>query len=116
LFDRLGLYDAEMFAFEGYDLALRALLSDYGAFEVHHNDHLELIHDHRFQKSSKDKEAVRQRYNREKMKASYDRLISKHNIVFEHDWLWWTNNQLDLMTEPKLFLKIKQKIRNILIR
>jgi len=116
VFDRNGLYDEELFAFEGYEFALRALRSMDGEIKVHHTNEFKLIHNHSFQKMSKDKEAVRERYNEHRMKASYDRLINEYNITFSHDWHWWTKNQVAIMTTPKLILRIKQKISNILNR
>lgn len=111
VFERIGLYDEEMFAFEGYELALRALLAAHGPLEVHHIDSIVLIHDHRYQKDSKDKEAVRQRYNDERMKASYDRMVQKYGIAFDHDWRWWTNRQLYVMTAGRL-RKLKDSFLN----
>lgn len=117
VFETYGVFDELMFVgFEDYEFALRAMISEKGPLQVYTLDTIELIHDHQFQKSSKDKEAVRQRYNKERMEASYDRLVSKYGINFDHDWRWWTNNQLDMMTEPKLLRKFKHKIRSILSR
>ena len=112
VFEIYGLFDEGMFVgFEDYEFALRAMLAENGSLEVHSLDAIELIHDHRFQKSMKDKEAVRQRYSEEKMKASYDRLVSKYGIAFDHDWRWWTNKQIHLMTRKEsLFAKIKNAI------
>jgi hypothetical protein len=68
---------------------------------------IELIHDHRFQQSSKDKEAVRHRYNKERLSKSYERMIRKYGIEFDHDWQWWTENQIQLMTERPWVSKLK---------
>lgn len=115
VFETYGLFDEGMFVgFEDYEFALRAILSKKGPLKVYPLDTFELVHDHRFQKSSKDKDAARQRYNEEIMKASYDRLVNKYGIEFDHDWRWWANNQLAVMTEPKLLRKIKKQIRRVL--
>jgi GT2 family glycosyltransferase len=115
IFDTYGYFDEAMFVgFEDYEFALRAMLSKQGPFEVHLLEEIELIHHHQFQKTRQDKEAVRQRYNEERMKASYDRIISKYCITFDHDWRWWTNNQLTTMTKSKVLSKFKQKVRNFL--
>lgn len=115
VFDTYGLFDEGMFVgFEDYEYALRAMLSTKGALQVYHLAAIELIHDHQFQQRSEDKEAVRQRYNDEKMKASYDRLVQKYGIAFDHDWRWWTNNQVAVMTESPLIRRLKQKLRSLL--
>jgi hypothetical protein len=44
------------------------------------------------------------------MKASYDRLISKYGIEFDHDWHWWTKNQVAVMTTSPIMRLIKSKI------
>jgi GT2 family glycosyltransferase len=117
IFENYGLFDEDMFVgFEDYEFALRALLSTKGPLEVYAFDNIKLIHDHQFQKKNKDKIAVRERYNEVRMKASYECLVNKYNIAFDHDWHWWTTNQLAIMTTPKLILRIKQKISNILNR
>lgn len=113
VFEQYGLFDEEMFVgFEDYEYALRAMLSDKGAFEVHHLETIELVHDHQYQKSSKDKEAVRQRYSEERLTASYERLVQKYGIEFDHHWQWWTRNQVVAMTEKPWVRKLK----NILSR
>lgn len=115
IFETYGLFDEEMFVgFEDYEFALRAMLSTQGEFKACHIKEIELIHDHQFQKSSKDKEAVRQRYNEEKLKASYDRLVAKYNIVFDHNWQWWTRKQVQEMTENKWLLTMKKRIKKLL--
>ncbi len=106
IFDNYGLYDESMFVgFEDYEFALRAILSGRGELKAHLYKEIELIHDHRFQKSAKDKEAVRQRYNEEKIKASYNQMVQKYDIQFEHDWQWWCRQQVTSMTvsDPLLF-------------
>lgn len=109
VFEKYGLFDEEMFVgFEDYEYALRAMLSENGPFEVHHLHAIELIHDHQYQKKIKDKEAVRQRYNEELLSASYNRLVEKYGVIFEHDWKWWTKNQVTVMTEKTWFSKVKR--------
>jgi GT2 family glycosyltransferase len=109
VFKQYGLFDEEMFVgFEDYEYALRAMLSPQGAFEVHHLKGIELIHDHQYQKNSKDKEAVRQRYNEDRLSKSYDRLVKKFGVVFEHNWQWWTRNQVAVMTEKTWVSRFKR--------
>ena len=115
VFERIGFYDENMFAFEGYEFALRALLSGKGALEVHHINNVELIHDHRFQKKKIDKEAVNQRYNKEKLKRSYEIICGKYNIVFKHDFEWWSKKQVLTMTMPR-WKQLLQKLVTKLLR
>jgi len=114
IFEKYGMYDEDMFVgFEDYEYAIRALLSEHGRLFVHQHEAIDLIHDHQFQKKNKDKEAVRQRYNNERMKASFDRLVDKYGIQFDHDWQWWTSNQLSIMTESPFMRKLKILIARI---
>jgi GT2 family glycosyltransferase len=115
IFEKYGLFDDGMFVgFEDYEFALRALLSGFGQLQVYSVDTIELIHDHKFQKNIKDKLAVKERYNKDKMKASFDRLTSKYNIEFDHDWLNWTGKQVEDMTTPKFWQKVKRKLKSLL--
>jgi len=115
VFNTYGLYDEEMFVgFEDYEFGLRAMVSGKGELKVYHCAQIELVHDHRFQKSNNDKEAVRQRYNEQKLKASYDRMVSKYDIVFEHDWKWWTQKQVADMTQNKRVSQLKTALKKIL--
>lgn len=114
VFEQYGLFDDDMFVgFEDYEYAVRAMLSGKGMLQAHHIKNIELIHDHQFQKSTKDKEAVRQRYNEEKLKTSYDRMINKYNIVFEHNWEWWTRNQVMVMTEKPWISRMKRLLKRL---
>ena len=113
VFENYGYFDEAMFVgFEDYEFAIRAMFSEKGALEVHSLNAIELIHDHLFQKINKDKEAVRSRYDEERMKASYDWLVNKYGITFDHDWRWWTSNQVEMMTTPPWKKKLKQLFLN----
>jgi len=115
IFDSYGFFDESLFVgFEDYEFGLRAMLSSLGPLSVHHVGFIELFHDHQFQKKNKDKEAVRLRYSKDKIKQSYDSIVKKYDIEFDHDWSWWTRNQLSVMTEPKLLRKLKHRIKRIL--
>ena len=116
VFDRNGMYDEEMFAFEGYEFSLRYMQSGLGELKAYCMDEIEFRHDHRYQQRKTDKDALRVRYNAEKMQASYDRLVQKHNIAFHHDWQWWTGKQLEDMTNRKLWQKIKQNLKRLVGR
>ena len=114
VFARYGMYDEEMYAFEGYEFSLRCMQSQFGELKVFCTDSIELIHDHRFQQKKTDKEAVHSRYNVEKMQNSYNRLIQKHNVVFQHDWQWWTVKQVEDMTSRNLWKKVKRKLKGLI--
>jgi len=111
VFTRYGMYDEAMFAFEGYEFSLRCMQSHFGELQVFCTDIIELIHDHRYQHKKTDKQAVRVRYNEEKMHASYNRFVEKHNISFNHNWQWWTGKQIEEMTSSKLWQKMKRRLK-----
>ena len=113
VFERYGLYDEDMFAFEGYELALRAILSSFGELKVYAITTIELIHDHRFQQKAVDKEAIRYRYNSQKHEDSYSRIKEKYQIEFEHDWNWWVQTQREKMTIHPLFLRVRNKLKQV---
>lgn len=109
VFNRHGLFDETMFVgFEDYEYALRCILSEHGALTVHHSSSIDLIHDHKFQKTDIDKHAVKIRYSEERIQSSYNSLVEKYNIEFDHDWQWWTRNQVQVMTQRKWVGKLKQ--------
>jgi GT2 family glycosyltransferase len=115
VFETYGLFDDAMFVgFEDYEYAVRAMLSVDGPLQVSTIQSIQLLHDHQFQKSSTDKESVKQRYNEERLQASYNRLTEKFRVHFDHDWHWWTQNQIQVMTEPKWKIKFKQLIARII--
>jgi GT2 family glycosyltransferase len=113
VFDRHGLFDEAMFVgFEDYEYALRCILSKHGALNVHHSSSIELIHDHKFQKTDIDKNAVKIRYSDERLETSYKSLVEKYNIEFDHDWQWWTKTQIVTMTVPRW----KQILQNLVTK
>lgn len=114
VFEEYGLFDEGMFVgFEDYEFAVRALLSGKGELKVHSTDDIELVHDHQYQKNSKDKEAVKLRYNEERIAASYNRMVEKFGIRFDHDWEWWTNKQMKEMTEHPFISRVKSIVNRI---
>ena len=115
IFDQYGLWDDEMFVgFEDYEFALRAMVDGSEGLKAFSCISIELVHDHQFQRSLKDKEAVRQRYNEEKLKVSYERIVKKHAIVFEHEWQWWCRKQVSDMTKIKHIQLLKRRVRKLL--
>lgn len=114
VYETYGMYDEEMFVgFEDYEFAIRAIVSLNKPLSVFHCDDITLIHDHRYQKTKNDKDAVRQRYNDEKLKKSYDRMVKKYEIFFEHDWKWWTQKQITEMTTRRGLSNFKNYLKKI---
>ena len=111
IFERYGLYDAEMFAFEGYEFSIRCSKKGDGGLKAYRNERITLLHDHRYQETNTDKNTVRARYNTFQMQKSFNRIIERHSIAFHHDWKWWTDKQLEEMTSPKLWLAMKRRLK-----
>jgi len=107
IFEAYGNFDAELFAFEDYEFSIRALCSPMGAFEVYPLQGIELVHDHQVQQKKVDKKAVLERYDEDRIRASLQRLVDKHGIIFDHNWQWWTRKQVADMTGRSFLKKIK---------
>ena len=117
VFNKHGLFDETLFVgFEDYEYALRCMNSASGELKVLHTKEIELLHDHRYQKRSIDKDAVKERYNEQRIKESYDSIVKKYDIEFEHDWQWWTKKQLTDMTGKSLVQKIKKGVNRLVGR
>ena len=114
IFERYGLYDAEMSAFEGYEFSIRCNQTGDGGLKAYRNESITLLHDHRYQETNTDKNTVRARYNTVQIQKSYNRLVERHKITFHHEWKWWTNKQLEEMTSPKLWLRMKRRLKRFL--
>ncbi|MCH6201345.1 FkbM family methyltransferase [Aquiflexum sp. LQ15W] len=129
VYEKHGLYDENLFAFEDFELAIRVLLKNKEAsLKCYRLGSIQLIHDHKYQKSKIDKSTVLERYNQERMAQSFEYLVNKHNISFDHDWNIWTQLQVKKMiTNPmilhgeriinklsSLFFKATKKIRVII--
>jgi GT2 family glycosyltransferase len=111
IFDTYGLFDPDIFVgLEEYEYTLRSMTSDGGEFKVYHLDSIELIHDHKFQKKQRDRDSVKERYDEEMLKNNFKVIESKYNIVFDHDWQWWSRKQVNTMTANKTVGKIKSRI------
>ena len=114
VFNKHGLFDATLFVgFEDYEYALRCMNSPSGELKVLHSKEIEMVHDHRFQKRSIDKDAVKERYNEQRIKESYDNIVKKYDIEFEHDWQWWARKQIVDMTGKTIAQKIKYRIAGL---
>jgi GT2 family glycosyltransferase len=111
LFDRLGLYDNEMFiGLEDYEICIRGILQKREA-KARIIEDIKLIHDHSRVKKEKDKDAVRERYNTDHIKKSFNRIIEKHNIFLEGDWTYWS-----LRAKERMLKKRKVSLKNRLKR
>lgn len=113
IFDTYGLFDENMFVgMEEYEYTLRTMHTPAGEIKVYQYNAIEIIHDHRFQKTTADKEAIRIRYNMQMLKAGYEHMVKKYDIEFEHDFEWWTKKQIATMTVPRW----KQMLQNLMTR
>jgi hypothetical protein len=86
--------------------------SPAGEIKVYQYNDIEIIHDHRFQKTTADKEATRVRYNMEMLEAGYNHMVQKYDIEMDHDFEWWSKKQVATMTVPKW----KQKLNSIITK
>jgi GT2 family glycosyltransferase len=116
IFKTYGDFDEGLFAFEDYEFSIRAMLSSEGDLQIYPLDDIEVIHDHQFQKSKTDKKAVLERYNELKIQKSLDLIIHKHGITFEHEWQWWTRNQITKMNGQNFLGKVKRTVKNFFRR
>ena len=111
LFERLGLYDPEMFiGFEDFELCIRGIrfANPVKARLIHD---IELAHDHRQANNSEDKKAVLTRYDVHRHEASFNRVTEKHNIIFESEWKNWISNQVEkALKKDNISFKKSEKI------
>lgn len=113
IFERYGLFDENLFAFEDYEYAIRMLCHPGASLIVFNIPGITLRHDHKFQQSKEDKHAAMERYNFERLEASFARIQEKHQVMFEHDWKWWSNRQLKNMIGARILERISNKIASI---
>lgn len=113
IFDIYGLFDENMFVgMEEYEYTLRAMHSTAGEIKVYQYNAIDIIHDHRFQKTTADRDATRIRYNMEMLKAGYSHMVLKYDIEMDHDFEWWSNKQVTIMTLPRW----KQILQNLVTK
>ncbi|WP_243349654.1 glycosyltransferase family 2 protein [Parabacteroides sp. FAFU027] len=105
--EELGDFDDQIFAFEDYEFAIRALKAKIN-LKVAHMSGLELVHDHKYLRRKTDQQAVLERYNNDRLRDSFKRIEDKHQIMFSHEWEGWSNRQVFEMTQMNL---IKRQIR-----
>lgn len=106
LFDRLGLYDEQMFiGFEDYEYTIRSLVEEnpVKGFLIHD---IELIHEHRYAKKKVDKDANMLRYDHNTHDRSYKRIYEKHKVIMKSDWPNWISVQKDLSLKKQSPIKV----------
>ena len=109
LFDRLGLYDEQLFVgLEDYELAIRGIREGHAVCAKVVND-IGLVHDHRWVTGDNDRDAVSVRYDVRSLGKSYSRIKEKHNVEFKHGWsikLWSITEAGRMTGEKGPFLEI----------
>ena len=94
LFDRLGEYDEEIFVGgEDFELALRGILAGQPIRALVVPD-VELIHDHRQVTEAHDVQAVLTRYDKTRIRNSYERIEEKHGVSLVDGWEGWVDRQV----------------------
>jgi GT2 family glycosyltransferase len=115
VFEIYGMFDEKMFVgMEEYEYTLRTMQSPAGEIEVFQFNDIEIIHDHRFQKKTADKEAIKLRYNNEMLQSSYNHMVKKYDIVLDHDFEWWSKKQVVTMTVPRWKILLQNLITKLL--
>ncbi len=105
LFTTLGGFDDALFAFEDYEFAVNALMQKK-VMHIQQLKEIVLVHDHRYQKKNKDRSAVATRYDTAHLRRSFQHIESKHDVEFEHEWLFWSQKQRFDMTRKNLLRKL----------
>lgn len=104
LFKRLGNYDEEFFVgVEDFELSLRAVLTGNPIRALLISD-IELTHSHLMLCATEDDvRAVRNRYNKDVLRKSYNRISEKYKLFFEDFWEGWVDQQvMSLKISPPL--------------
>lgn len=117
LFDRLGLYDEKMFAFEAFELCIRGILSRSPVKARRIRD-IELVHEHRPARKEADKRSVLLRYDRKLLEASFDRIVKKHNVALPSDWQKWADGQRERILMRKVVFRevLKKRASHLIAR
>jgi GT2 family glycosyltransferase len=115
LFEKIGYYDENMFVgFEDVELSIRAIVVYNRPLICKKVSEVELIHDHKLAINEADLKSIKLRYNSKLIGSSFNYLRKKHSLNFDHNWQWWTKQQLSLMEYPSeinLLSVIKQKLK-----
>lgn len=99
LFDRVGLYDASLFAFEDFEVSLRAERMGCAVVARHVLD-VNLLHDHRVVTNEDDRLAVNVRYSLERVGMAHDAVQSRYGVSFDKNYKVWLEQQVLELTDP----------------
>jgi hypothetical protein len=108
VFDENGYYDDQMLVgFEDFEFAIRLYIQKKHTLNIKLVSKLVIIHDHRILKNINNINTVKVRYDLTELDKSFDRLITKHKLVFNHDYIEWTKLQVSEMTSnsDSIFIK-----------
>lgn len=113
LFERLGVYDENIFVgFEDFEVAIRGIKTNNVVRAKFIND-IELIHDHRFNKTLEDKNAASKRYDYDTVRKSHEIIARKHNVLLEDNFEGWLKEQKSILTKRLSFYPIIREFRKI---
>ncbi|MGV8828587.1 MAG: glycosyltransferase family 2 protein [Breznakibacter sp.] len=112
VFEELGNFDTQIFAFEDYEFAIRALKAEK-PLHIRRYEGIELIHDHKYQRNKKDQAAVLERYNNKRLLDSFRWIEQKHQVLFEHEWEGWSRQQVVEMTQMTFLKRQVRKIQRL---
>lgn len=97
--ERLGYYDPDLMAFEDFEIALRAIVTGRELCVKHIQD-IELAHDHRVVRTPEDYQAVKIRYNVDRVGRAHDKVEKVYGVSFDKNYEEWLQKQIKDMTEP----------------
>jgi GT2 family glycosyltransferase len=97
VFDRIGLFDPGLMAFEDFELALRALRAGQDLV-VRSIDDVTLLHHRRFAESADDRYAALTRYDVGKISEAHEKILRVHGVALDPDFRPWVEDQLRELT------------------
>jgi glycosyltransferase involved in cell wall biosynthesis len=101
LFEEIGVYDEGFFVgFEDFELGIRAIKmkKEIKALEI---PSIKLIHDHRKVTADYDNDYLKVRYNRDKIKQSFDRIKELHGLELPDSGEKWAARKLESMQKDE---------------
>ncbi len=114
IFDQIGYYDDNMLVgFEDFEFGIRPYFLGQGPLEIHLVNELIIIHDHSLVRNKSNIDSVMIRYDISELAKSFDRVINKYGVKFNHEYLEWTRLQTEEMLNKKetIFDKTKRLIK-----
>jgi len=109
MFDRLGMYDKSLFAFEDFELSLRAERMGCPVTARHVAD-INLLHDHRIVTNADDRQAVEVRYSLERVGQAHDAVQNRYGVSFDKNYKIWLEQQILELTSPEWFKSNQSKV------